>query len=223
MKRRDGTYQVRRAHPGRLTRAMEQAFLLALSATCNVRLAAAAAGAQATHFYRRRLEKPGFAREWRLAMEQGYRRIEAALLQSFEPESHEDDAWTHNEPPAIPPMTANQALQLLYLHQKEALMLDEPPHLKPRRGEPREAHLYRLARMYEARQERERERFRVMEAARQARGEGPYWSDEPVLPDLSQVTGWSRADPAKKPHDPDRALFGGWRIEDMKRDKGGHS
>jgi hypothetical protein len=35
------------------------------------------------------------------------------------------------------------------------------------------------------------------------------------LPDLAQVTGWSRADPEKTAHDPDRALFGGWRIEDM--------
>ena len=38
-----------------------------------------------------------------------------------------------------------------------------------------------------------------------------------VLPDLAQVTGWSRADPAKVPHDPRRALFGGWRLEDMER------
>ena len=37
------------------------------------------------------------------------------------------------------------------------------------------------------------------------------------LPDLAQVTGWSRADPAKAPRDARRALFGGWRIEDMER------
>ena len=40
------------------------------------------------------------------------------------------------------------------------------------------------------------------------------------LPDLAQVTGWSRADPEKGGHDPDRALFGGWRIEDMERPRG---
>ena len=38
------------------------------------------------------------------------------------------------------------------------------------------------------------------------------------MPDLAQVTGWSRADPEKGGHDPDTALFGGWRIEDMQRD-----
>ena len=36
-----------------------------------------------------------------------------------------------------------------------------------------------------------------------------------ALPDLAQVTGWSRADLAKAAHHPERALFGGWRIEDM--------
>jgi hypothetical protein len=32
---------------------------------------------------------------------------------------------------------------------------------------------------------------------------------------LAQVTGWSRADPRRAPHHAERALFGGWRIEDM--------
>ena len=33
----------------------------------------------------------------------------------------------------------------------------------------------------------------------------------PKLPALDQVKGWSTADPDKVPHDPGRALFGGWR------------
>jgi hypothetical protein len=37
------------------------------------------------------------------------------------------------------------------------------------------------------------------------------------LPDLAQVSGWSRADPDKAPHDASRALFGGWRIEDIEQ------
>jgi hypothetical protein len=114
-------------------------------------------------------------------------------------------------------MTVNQALQLLYLHQKKVLNLDEPPHSKRRRGESSEAYSYRLGAMHRARQERDREAFRVAEAARLARGEGPYWSDgeqgdAPQLPDLAQVTGWSKADATKTPHDDARALFGGWRI-----------
>ncbi|WP_374942414.1 hypothetical protein [Sphingomonas sp.] len=216
VRRRDGTVQVRRAHPGRLTRAAEQRFLAALSATCNVRLAAAAVGTQSTHFYRRRQDSPAFAREWRMALAQGYEAVEMALLAAGLPESHAHDDWRHNAPPAVPPMTANQALQLLYLHQKAVLNQDAPPHIKRRRGESPGAHSHRLAAMHEARMERDREAFRVMEAARLARGENPYWHCPPDTPDLAQVAGWSRADPAKAPHDDTRALFGGWRIGDMK-------
>ena len=34
----------------------------------------------------------------------------------------------------MPPTTANQALQLMYMHQKAVLQLDEPDYLKRRRG-----------------------------------------------------------------------------------------
>jgi hypothetical protein len=119
----------------------------------------------------------------------------------------------------MPPMSVSQALQLMYLHQKAALLVDEPTPMRRRRGESREACCERLAQMAEARDERAREAFAVAEAERRERGE-PAWgpAGEEVrrgLPDLAQVTGWSRADPAKAPHDPGRALFGGWRIEEM--------
>src|SRR5205809_400715 len=48
---KDGTIQMRCALAGRLTREAEQAFLAALSATCNVTLAAAAVGASPRAFY----------------------------------------------------------------------------------------------------------------------------------------------------------------------------
>ncbi|MGQ0588406.1 MAG: hypothetical protein ACT4N8_02585 [Sphingosinicella sp.] len=41
----------------------------------------------------------------------------------------------------------------------------------------------------------------------------------PAIPSLEQVTGWSKADPKKGKHDPDRALFGGWRLKDWKRSR----
>ena len=215
---KSGRLQMRRAQPGKLTRACEQAFLLALSATCNIRLAAAAVGAAERAFRRRARRDPGFAREMRMALAQGYERLEMALIAGFAPDSHRDDAWRHNDPPAIPPMTAAQALQLMYLHQKEARLLAEPAHLKRRRGESPEARSYRLSVMYELGQERDREAYRVAEAARRARGEGDDREAPIALPDLGQVTGWSRADPAKggpKGQWGDRALFGGWRMEDM--------
>lgn len=220
---RSGKLQVRRAQPGKLTRQCEQAFLLALSATANVALSAAAAGAAERAFYRRRADNPAFAREMRLALEQGYERIEAALIASREPASHADSAWRHNDPPAIPPMTADQALQLLYLHQKEARLLAEPAHLKRRRGEGREAHLYRLATMARANEERRDEEDRVAQAARdeEAAYDEEVCQHEPppiVLPDLAQVA-WSKADPTKLPHHPEVAGFGGWRIEDLSEEQ----
>jgi hypothetical protein len=219
-----GALQVRRAQPGKLTREAEQAFLAALSATANVKLSAAAAGACEAAFYRRRRQNPAFAREMRLALQMGYDRLEAALLESGLAGSHEHDDWRSNEPPAIPPMTPAQALQLMYLHQKEARLTAEPWRVKRRRGESSEAYSERLALMAEERQRRAREAFELAEAERWSRGQpawGPAGEDVRAklgLPDLSQVTGWSRADPKKVPHDPDRALFGGWRIEEMERE-----
>jgi hypothetical protein len=184
-------------------------------------LAAAAVGAAEAAFHRRRRKDPGFARELRLALARGYDALEGALLEAAMPASHEQDEWRHNEPPAMPPVSANQALQLMYLHQKEARLLREPEHLKRRKGESRAAHSERLTAMAEERDRRAREAFEIAEAERWERGL-PAWgpAGEEVrrrlgLPDLAQVTGWSRAYAAKAPHDPTRALFGGWRLEQM--------
>lgn len=189
VRRNDGRLQVRAAQPGKLTRQCEQAFLAALSATANVRLSAAAAGASVAAFYRRRRNNPAFAREMRLALETGHERIELALLESWSPDAHTDDAWRHNDPPPIPPMSADEALRLLAIHQKEARLWSEPDYIKRRRGESKEAHSFRLSAMYEARLQRAREDFEVAEAARRERGEGPYWGEAkaPVVPDLAQL------------------------------------
>jgi molybdenum-dependent DNA-binding transcriptional regulator ModE len=232
---KNGALQMRRAQPGKLTREAEQAFLAALSATCNVSLAAAAVGASEAAFHRRRRKDPAFAREVRMALSQGYDQLEMALLEAGMPGSREHDDWRSNEPPAMPPMTASQALQLMYLHQKEARLIAEPPHIRRRPRESEEAHSARLSAMYEEQIRRDREAFEVAEALRSERGE-PAWgpAGEAVrmelglgprfrgddeagsgLPDLAQVTGWSTADPAKAPHHEGVALFGGWRLEDM--------
>jgi hypothetical protein len=225
VRRNDGKLQMRAAQPGKLTRESEQAFLAALSATANVTLAAAAVGADPHAFYRRRRRNPACAREMRLALERGYERLEMALIEAGLPEAHEHDDWRHNEPPAMPPMTPNQALQLMYLHQKQARLIAEPDHIKRRRGESREAHSERLIAMHEERAQRARDAFLIAEAGRRERGEPPWGpAGEAVrvlLPDLAQVTDWSRADPEKAPHDPRRALFGGWRMEDMEKKRGG--
>ncbi|MEG3088186.1 hypothetical protein [Sphingomonas sp. PB4P5] len=212
---RSGRLQLRRAQPRRLTRAAEQAFLFALAATANIRLSAAAAGFTHSAFYQRRKHSPAFAREWHLALEQGYGRVEEALLASLTPHAYVDDAWRHNDPPDMPQMTPSQQLQLLYLHQKEARLLAEPPHFKRRRGESSEVYAYRLATMCRARQEQDRQAFLVAEAARAETARSPHEPPAPVLPVLDQVTGWSKAS-GRAAHDAGRALFGGWRLGDGK-------
>lgn len=216
IRRRDGTLQMRRASPRAVTRQCEQAFLAALAATANVTLSAAAANISIAIAYRRRKTDAAFAREWRLALEEGYDRLELALFESSLPQSFEHDHWRHNERPATPPMTANQALQLMYLHQKEARLGGTPAPLRLRPGETPDERSVRLTLMRKGYEERERERYRIAEAMRLAEGKPtPHEWAAGELPDLSQVTGWSKAS-GKPATDEGRALFGGWRIEEMR-------
>jgi hypothetical protein len=215
---RGGRLQLRRAPPGWMTKAGEQAFFRALSATANVRLSAAAAGFSHTAFYAKNRARPPFAREMRLALAIAYERIEAALLAAFTPEGHEDDNWRHNDPPPIPPMTADQALQLLFLHEKSVHQSWEKPHRRKRRGESWEIYSQRLALMWTAEKRREAEDEAIRRAV-QCDDDGGQSLVTVPIPPLHLVTGWSKADPAKKPHNPDLALFGGWRLEDWEKRK----
>lgn len=210
----DGRVQVRREQAGSIDHQARQRFLAALGATANVRLAAKAAGFSHAAFYHHKRTDPGFAREWRLSLAMGYEALELALLEGWSPEAHADDHWRHNDPPAMPPMTVNQALQLLFLHQKEARLFGTPEPLRRRRGECPEARAMRLRLMHEARLERQREEYRVAQAGRRGRGEplvSPHEPKPPALPDLAQVEGWSKAS-GEPAFDEGRALFGGWRL-----------
>lgn len=59
----------------------ERVFLELLAATCNVRLAAREIGFSSTAIYKRRMRYPAFAALWAQAMEHGYARIEAQLVE----------------------------------------------------------------------------------------------------------------------------------------------
>jgi len=210
---RCGRLQVRPAHRGKLTWAAEQLFLQALSATCNVRLSAAAVGASARAFYRRGRQRPAFARERRRALEMGYTRLECAALMAAAPESHADDAWRENDPPPVPPMTPEQVIHLLYLHYNSVREGWDLPHRRRRRGESDEVYRLRLSAMWAAEGRRAREDAAVAAAIELDESEPP--PELPPLPALDQVTGWSKAS-GKPPYHAGQALFGGWGIGDMK-------
>lgn len=95
----------------------EAGFLDALAASCNVRRAAATIGYTAATLYWRRRKDPAFAQRWQAAMEQGYVRIEAALIEAAE------DALAGRMPNPelpIPQMTVKEAIDLMRLHQQHA-------------------------------------------------------------------------------------------------------
>ena len=219
---RNGKLQIRLAHPDKLTKACEQAFLHALSATANVRLAAAAAGASPGAFYRRRRLNPAFAREMRLALKMGWERLEMAALQASLPESHGDDRWRQCDLAPMPQFTANQAVQLLSLHDKSVNQGWEQPHRRQRRGESDQIYSERLQAMWRVEKSLEAEAEAVRRAARyEATGDWRH-EDEPPPPELvplDRVTGWSRAS-GRPAHHEGVALFGGWRIGDMERKLG---
>ena len=220
-----GKLQLRLAHRGKLTRVAEQAFLSALSATANVRLSAAAAGASARAFYRRRETDPGFRREFRLALQTGYERLEAAALRAALPASHAHDAWRHTALPPIPPMSPDQALQLLFLHEKSVKQSWDKPHRRRRRGETDKQYSMRLFFMWRAEQRQVAEEQAVARAERfEATGGWRMAGEEapPPLPPLELVTGWSRAS-GRAPHHEGVALFGGWRLGDMLSHRSGTS
>ena len=163
---KSGRVQLRRAPPGAMTRAAEQLFFHALSATANVRLAAAAAGFAHSSFYARARADPAFAREMRMALDTGYTRLKVALLAAASPESHEDDAWRCGDLPPLPPLTTDEVLQLLHLHEKSVCQSWEQPHRKRRRGEPWDVYGERLRAMYAVQEARNAEAESLYRATR---------------------------------------------------------
>lgn len=106
--------QVKRARPDQWTHETASRFLTALAGTCNVTMAAAAVGTSATSAQARRRLDPGFARAWGEALEIGYARIEAALIESaccfFEGEVVPDDN-------PIRTMSVAEAIQALNMNK----------------------------------------------------------------------------------------------------------
>lgn len=95
----------------------EAAFLDQLAASCNVRTAAESIGYTTATLYWRRRRDSAFAERWQAALEQGYVRLEALLLERAE------DALSGRMPDPtipIPAMTVKEAMELLRMHYAAA-------------------------------------------------------------------------------------------------------
>jgi hypothetical protein len=121
----------------------------------------------------------------------------------------------------MPAMTADQAIQLLHLHERSVFQRWEAPHRRRRRGESDEVYCDRLQAMGRTDRAREAEEAALRRAARFEATGG--WRHEheappPELVPLETVTGWSRAS-GRPAHREGMALFGGWRIADTEKRK----
>jgi hypothetical protein len=117
--------QIARARLRQWTPRAEQRFLATLAATCNVKAACAAVGLTPASAYGHAGRWTGFAARWAEAVETGYLRIEAALL-----ERGLGDAGPVDAGHPIPPMTVAQAIHLLHMHKHEVRGVGKRPGLQ---------------------------------------------------------------------------------------------
>jgi hypothetical protein len=94
----------------------ETLFFDVLAASCNVVASAAAVGFTPFTVYRLRRLRPDFAEKWQAALEQGYARLEMALVQAAA-DTVEGIEFDADRP--IPKMSVEEALNLLKLHRAE--------------------------------------------------------------------------------------------------------
>ena len=92
----------------------EEAFFDHLGASCNVKAAAEAVGFCTPTVYRLRQRRPEFAARWQAALEQGYARLEMALLEAANDTLDGEDFGSERP---IPKMTVEQAMNVLRAHR----------------------------------------------------------------------------------------------------------
>ena len=104
--------QLIRSTGKRWTEEAEARFLDCLAASANVTASAEAAGFSREAIYKRRREDAAFAERWQAALEQGYARIEMALVQRA---SDALEGFAPDPDTPIPEMTVHDAVMILKL------------------------------------------------------------------------------------------------------------
>lgn len=106
--------QLIRSKGDRWTEEAEAVFLDHLAASCNVLASCEAAGFGNYSVYKRRREDAAFAQRWQAALEQGYVRIEAALVRRA---ADALEGFAPDPDTPIPTMTVEQAIKVLDRHR----------------------------------------------------------------------------------------------------------
>jgi hypothetical protein len=118
--------------------------------------------------------------------------VEGALVGGWLQTSYDHDDWTHNEPPAVPKMTTDEALQLLRIRVQHARAQSGQAHFDQRRGEPRDVRQKRMGRQYLDRLSRDTEDLLLYQVLQNGDADARALETPIVLPALDQVTGWSK-------------------------------
>jgi hypothetical protein len=116
--------QIARARLRQWTPRVEERFLATLAATCNVKAACAEVGLTAASAYNHRKRWMRFAERWDEAVEMGYSRLEAGLLE------HAGNMLSGEGPPvftAMPPMSFADAVRLVHMHKHAARGIGKAP------------------------------------------------------------------------------------------------
>ena len=214
----NGRLQLRLAPPGRMTAAAEQHFLAAVAASANIRLAAAASGFAHSSFYARRKRWVGFKARMGQALRIGYDRLEYVVMErtleaihGAEPEQAWLAAAIRDNP--LPKLSFNQAFQTLCFHRNTVRLDAMRPPGRPSKVAPNvHVAMAAIGRNIDAIR-----RAECYEVTGSWTLPGEPGLAAPALPDLSLVTGWSRAEPVKVTWHAGVPLFGGWRIDDWEK------
>ena len=119
--------QIGRARAHQWTARVEARFLAALAATCNVKAACAEVGMHAPSAYAHRKRWRAFAAAWDAAIDEGYARIEIALLErGCNLFSDPEEIGPIDDQP-IAAMTVAEAIHLLHMHKHQVHALGKPP------------------------------------------------------------------------------------------------
>ena len=168
--------KVIKASEARWTARKEEAFLVELADSANVKRAARAAGVSTTAVYKRRMKDGRFAAAWDLAVEAGKARLQAYLIElsdrTFDPDSLP-------LPDGQPKVSVSEAVSILRLKGAAAPAADARAEAGPVNSELKEAHDRIMARL---------ERLKERIGRERAAAGWTEWEGEWIPP------GWVRAD-----------------------------